>query len=54
MALQDINGAVSRYCGPAAGNPENATAWTAPTAGATVSTAPAAAFTNGGCVNGKW
>ena len=53
-SIQDINGAVSRYCGPAAGNPENATAWTAPTAGATVSTAPAAAFTNGGCVNGKW
>ncbi len=39
-AIQDINGAVSRYCGPAAGNPENAAAWTAPTASATVSTCP--------------
>ncbi len=54
FSIQNINGAVSRYCGPAAGNPEGAAAWTAPTATATASTAPAASFTNGGCVKGTW
>jgi type IV pilus assembly protein PilA len=54
FSTQDINGTVSRYCGPAANNPEAATPWTAPTASATASTAPAAAFTYGGCVKGKW
>ncbi len=54
FSIQDINGAVSRYCGPAAGNPEGATAWTAPTAASTASTAPDSGFTNGGCVKGAW